>query len=364
MPLFILENDITQMHVDAVVNAANSKLQMGGGVCGAIFDAAGANQLQKACKAIAPIQTGEAVITEGFNLPARFIIHAVGPIYDRNNKEKCECSLRNAYLNSLQLAVSFNCESIAFPLISSGIYGYPRAEALRIARETIAAFLETHELSVYLVIYSRHSFDFDPSLTQSIGHYLKRNYDTQVREGWRYEREDQHSLFTCLKEKFTKPASSHTLARKTYVADKDEKIHYQHELCSKLFSRSLHAYDTIDSAVKQLDEPFNQTLLKLIQMKGKTEVEVYRRANIDRKHFSKIRSGNHYMPSKKTILALAIALELSRDEVNALLEKAGFALSKSILSDVIILYFIEHKRYNIFEINEVLFKYDQPLLGF
>ena len=155
MPLTIVRQDITKMKVDAIVNAANTELRMGGGVCGAIFKAAGAIELQAACDRLAPIKTGEAVITPGFALPAKYIIHTAGPIYNHNKAEQCRQLLRSAYTNSLQLAISNQCKSIAFPLISSGIYGYPKDEALQVATSAIQDFLADHHLDVYLAVLDK-----------------------------------------------------------------------------------------------------------------------------------------------------------------------------------------------------------------
>ena len=152
MPFRIIQNDITKMNVDAIVNAANTNLQMGGGVCGAIFKAAGANELQAVCNKLAPIKTGEAVITPGFALAAKYIIHTAGPVY-RDGKHNEEALLRAAYTNALQRATEHNCQSIAFPLISSGIYGYPKAEALKAAASAIQDFLTDHDIDVSLVVF-------------------------------------------------------------------------------------------------------------------------------------------------------------------------------------------------------------------
>jgi O-acetyl-ADP-ribose deacetylase (regulator of RNase III) len=157
MPLTIIRNDITQLRVDAIVNAANIDLAQGGGVCGAIFSAAGASELQAACDKLAPIKTGEAVITPGFALPAKYVIHAAGPVY-RDGKHGEEQMLRDAYLNSLRLATDNKCESVAFPLISSGIYGYPKAEALAVATAAIRDFIADHDIDVSLVVFNKAAF--------------------------------------------------------------------------------------------------------------------------------------------------------------------------------------------------------------
>ena len=152
MPLHIIENDIVCMATDAIVNAANRALRPGSGVCGAIFRAAGYDELARACREIGHCEVGEAVITPGFRLSARYIIHAVGPIWQGGCQNEAQL-LRSSYVRSLELAVSNGCKSIAFPLISSGVYGYPREDALDIAVKAIREFLEEHELTVYLVLY-------------------------------------------------------------------------------------------------------------------------------------------------------------------------------------------------------------------
>ncbi|HPZ71310.1 MAG TPA: macro domain-containing protein [Peptococcaceae bacterium] len=341
MPFYIVRQDITKMEVDAIVNAANTALQMGGGVCGAIFKAAGACELQAACDKLAPIKTGEAVITPGFALKAKYIIHTAGPVYNPNNKEQCEQLLRSAYLNSLKLAVEHKCESIAFPLISSGIYGYPKDEALKVATSAIQDFLADHDLEVYLAVFDKAAFVIGAKLLGAVASYIDEHY---VEEHEEKRRELLHVERMALEEADIR----------SYGAPMADLV------------RPVGAVVTgkrLEDLVGNLDEPFSTTLLRLIDAKGKTDVEVYKRANIDRKLFSKIRTGKGYMPSKRTIIALAIALELTLEETNDLLKRAGYALSHSQKFDVIVEYFIVSGKYDIFEINEVLFKYDLPLLG-
>lgn len=335
MPFTIVRQDLTKMNVDAIVNAANTELQMGGGVCGAIFKAAGASELQTACKKLAPIKTGDAVITPGFGLPAKFVIHTAGPVY-RGGKNGEEEQLRLCYINSLKRAVENKCESIAFPLISSGIYGCPKDEALRIATGSIQDFLSDHELEVYLVVFDKEAFTVSEKLIGEVASYIDEHYVAE--------------------HKFTR--------RK--LLDVEIEVLEEADLISYNAPSSMQAPTVskgIDELVGSLDEPFSQTLLRLIDAKGKTDVEVYKRANLDRKLFSKIRTGKGYTPCKRTAVALAIALELTLDETDDLLERAGYALSHSQKFDVIVEYFIVSRKYDIFEINEVLFKYDQPLLG-
>jgi O-acetyl-ADP-ribose deacetylase (regulator of RNase III) len=329
MPFTIVRNDITKMAVDAIVNAANTALQRGGGVCGAIFSAAGTHELQSDCDALAPIKTGEAVITSGFKLPAKFIIHAAGPVY-KDGRHGEEGLLRSCYANSLKLAAAHGCESIAFPLISSGIYGYPKKEALLAATAVIQEFLHGNDMDVYLVVFDRAAFAVSEKLLGAVQSYIDENYV--------YERRDRRRSSSLLE------VEREALDDYGYAAEAP-------------------APRGLDDLIGRLGEPFSAALLSLIDAKGRTDVEVYKRANIDRKLFSKIRRGKGYMPSKKTAVALAVALELSLDETEDLLERAGYALSRSVMFDVIVEYFISSGKHDVFEINEVLFHYDQPLLG-
>ncbi len=338
MPFTIVRQDITKMTVDAIVNAANTDLAMGGGVCGAIFKAAGAQELQAACNQVAPIKTGEAAITPSFALPCKYVIHAVGPVYRHWNAQQSEALLRSAYTESLRLASKNHIQSIAFPLISSGIFGYPKDEALKVASSAITDYLQSSDMDVFLAVFDKTAFAVSEKLLGEIESYIDEHYV----EEHRIRRRDLLDV------------------EREALSD-DAIINFNAPMPS--MAAPAAAGTGIDELVGNLDEPFGKTLLRLIDTKGKTDVEVYKRANIDRKLFSKIRTGKGYMPGKRTILALAIALELTLDETDDLLECAGFALSHSQKFDVIVEYFIVSGRFDIFEINEVLFKYDQPLLG-
>jgi O-acetyl-ADP-ribose deacetylase (regulator of RNase III) len=331
MPFTIVRQDITKMKVDAIVNAANTELQMGGGVCGAIFKAAGATQLQAACDKLAPIKTGEAVITPGFNLPAKYVIHAAGPVF-RGGKSREEEQLRSCYLNSLKRAMENNCGSIAFPLISSGIYGYPKDEALRVATAAMHDFLKEHDLGIYLAVFDKAAFAVSQKLLGEVASYIDEHYAKEHED-----RQRGRKLLDIECEALNAPATDEAKAAVPIAG--------------------------LDDLIDNLDESFSQTLLRLIDAKGKTDVEVYKRANLDRKLFSKIRTGKGYTPSKRTAIALAVALELNLKETEDLLRRAGYTLSHSYKFDVIVEYFIINGKYDIFEMNEVLFQYDQPLLG-
>ncbi|NLO39858.1 MAG: O-acetyl-ADP-ribose deacetylase [Ruminiclostridium sp.] len=334
MPLEIIRNDITKVHTDAIVNAANSSLLGGGGVDGAIHRAAGPELLEE-CRTLRGCETGQAKITKGYNLPAKYVIHTVGPVWHggKNNEEQL---LVDCYKNSLELARQYQLESIAFPLISAGAYGYPKDQALKIAISVIGEFLMVHEMLVYLVVFDKAAYVLSEKLFSSIKEYIDDKYTEEFME------------------------------ERSVRCGEVPQLSEDHEFVSAAVPARFSAQKAkrkLDEVVAQLDETFSQMLQRLIDEKGMTDVETYKRANIDRKLFSKIRSDIHYKPSKSTAIAFAISLRLSLDETKDLLLRAGYALSHSSKFDIIIEYFIEESNYNIFEINEALFAFDQSLLG-
>lgn len=324
MPLQIVRNDITKMKCDAIVNAANSTLLGGGGVDGAIHKAAGKGLLFE-CMKLGGCKTGEAKITGGYNLPCKYIIHTVGPVWKGGHLGE-EKLLRSCYRESLLLAKKNDCESVAFPLISAGVYGYPKDKALQVAVDEISSFLFENDMTVYIVVFDQKSFNISQKLVSDIREYIDERYV------------EKHAAMESIRLTMMPPMA---------VSD----------------TASKESLDGLDDALKQIDESFSQMLLRKIDEKGMTDSECYKKANVDRKLFSKIRSDIHYKTSKNTAIAFAIALELDFDETKELLMKAGFALSHSNKFDIIIEYFIVNGNYNIFEINEVLFAFDQALLG-
>ena len=350
MPLLLVRNDITRMTVDAIVNAANPSLLGGGGVDGAIHRAAGPELLAE-CRTLGGCRTGEARITGAYRLHARYVIHTVGPIW-RGGGCGEEHLLRSCYRRSLELAAEHGCDTVAFPLISSGVYGYPKAEAFRVATEAIAAFLEGHDLTVYLVLFDRAAFLLggDHSEVQSFiddayaEAELKRPRNQKFARWAREPREDTGELYA--------PSALEDACVCGAAAPMAEAVEEEDAPRADL-----------ETMLRQLDEGFSRTLLKLIDEKGMTDVQCYKRANVDRKLFSKIRSDPHYKPSKTTAVAFALALELTLPETQALLGRAGFTLSRSSLSDIIIEYCIQQRKYSVLSVNELLFAYDQPLLG-
>lgn len=330
MPLEIVRNDITKINVDAIVNAANESLLGGGGVDGCIHRAAGPKLLAE-CKTLGGCKTGKAKITGGYNLPAKYVIHTVGPVY-RDGKHGEKALLESCYRESLTLAKEHNCETVAFPLISSGVYGYPKDQALKVAIDVISNFLLENDMTVYIIIFDKAAYKISEKLFTDIAEYIDDHY---VDEHTDYRRESMRL----------------NMPIQPIMAE---------DMCE---CKALLAEDDLDSKLKQIDESFSQMLLRKIDEKGMTDAECYKKANIDRKLFSKIRSDVHYKPSKPTAIAFAISLELSLEETEDMLKKAGFALSHSNKFDIIIEYFISKGNYNIFEINEALFAFDQSLLG-
>lgn len=322
MPIEMVRNDITKIEVDAIVNAANSSLLGGGGVDGAIHRAAGAKLLYE-CRLLGGCKTGEAKITKGYKLHCKHIIHTVGPVWRGGGKGEREL-LVSCYRSSLELAKKHGCETVAFPLISSGIYGYPKDKALRVAVDTIAEFLSENDMTVYVVIFDKDTFLTGGKLFSDIKEYIDENYV------------DEQKQYDIRRGNFIRP---------------DDDILY----CK--------AAASLEDALGQIDEGFSEMLLRKIDEKQMKDPEVYKRANIDRKLFSKIRGNKSYHPKKQTAAAFAIALELPLDETRELLEKAGYALSHSSKFDIIIEYFISNGNYDIYEINEALFAFDQVLLG-
>ncbi|MDR0651754.1 MAG: macro domain-containing protein [Synergistaceae bacterium] len=347
MPFEIVREDITEMKVDAIVNAANTGLRMGGGVCGAIFAAAGASELQKACDKLAPVATGNAVITPGFSLPVKYIIHTPGPVWQGGTSGE-EGLLRSCYINSLSLAAENGCESVAFPLISSGIYGYPKKDALKVATRAITDFITEQDMNVYLVVFDKESLSVDEKL---IG-----KYESYADERLAERRELLGFEMWRMKGVPVISAGGPVIMGVLLVAGLAPRG-------AKKAPARLNAPQNLNDLIGRIDESFSRTLIRLIDAKGKTDAEVYKRANISRQLFSKIRNNPNYRPSKPTIVAFAVALELSLDETRDLLDRAGYSLSPALEFDVIVGYYIANGKYDIYEINEALYKYDQQLLG-
>lgn len=443
MPFEIIRNDITNMRVDAIVNTANPRPVIGSGVDAAIHAKAGP-MLLAARKLIGIMNTGEARVTPGFKLPCKHVIHTVGPVWEDGGYGEAWL-LRQCYENSLKLALRHRCHSIAFPLISSGNYGFPKKVALDVAVETIRNFLKDHEMYVYLVVFSKESLELSDGLADQIRSFVDDAY-VQEREKAEYSFNVSRS-FELVRERLGEPdaVDEHPCAweceelpadwdrvedsfRVEFDWDEAPAIHEsdvtrrEAEEQEKMVStgalpridssqlnerKSRPAYSPVPTVkapprapefakaskpkwnesrapepewrestviplfdekelkkmVQQADASFSETLLKLIDLSGEKDSDVYKRANVDRKLFSKIRNNPQYKPSKSTAVAFAIALELDLEETRDFIGRAGYALSRSNKFDIIIEYFITHGRYDIYEINMMLFEFDQSLLG-
>ena len=365
MPFQMIRDDITTMKVDAIVNAANRSLLGGGGVDGAIHRAAGPELLEE-CRTLGGCETGQAKITKGYNLPARYVIHTVGPIWHGGENGEKEL-LMSCYRSSLELAAAHDCETVAFPLISAGAYGYPKDQAMAVAVEVITRFLFDHEMTVFLVLFGSTEFLTGKKLFRDIQEYIddgyaashtRPNVESARKKLW-HEDEDaaldldmELSEAKSCSEKKSGPFSG--LARRMLSGSRP---------AASIRPSAAPPRPDWEEMVKRTDESFSEALLRLIDEKGMTDVECYKRANVDRRLFSKIRSNPAYCPSKSTVFAFAIALQLTMPETRELLGKAGYSFSRSRKMDIVLEYFIRHRLYNIWEINEVLFQLDLPLLG-
>lgn len=378
MPIKIIRADITKVKADAIVNAANTTLLGGGGVDGAIHRDAGPGLLME-CMKLGGCKTGQAKLTKAYKLPSKFVIHTVGPKWKGGKSGEQEL-LKSCYQESLRIAAENDCESIAFPLISSGIYGYPKDLALKVAADAITSFLLEHDMLVYIVVFDKSAFQISEKLFSDITSFIDDKYvDTRFKFA-QSRRSDEgestvlaettiidvqeaddcvFSIFSredrSVKRSGAHPSAVSPEAKPAAACPKTQPA--APSVSKQMFTASL------EDVINQIDESFSQMLLRKIDESGMTDAECYKKANVDRKLFSKIRSDVNYRPSKTTAIAFAIALELNLTETKDMLMKAGFALSHSNKFDIIIEYFITNGNYNIFEINEALFAFDQSLLG-
>ena len=342
MPFVIVRNDITDMYVDAIVNTANPKPVVGLGVDSMIHEKAGPDLL-KARKAIGAIPVGSAAVTPAFDLHARYVIHTVGPVWEGGGYGE-ERLLRSCYDTALALALEHGCNSVAFPLISSGNYGFPKDKALQIAIAAFSAFLVDHDLQIYLVVFDRTAYRLSEKLFQGVASYIDQHFvDVCEKAVYSVDREIWHSRAERLEES-CRCSSVEELAP-----------------CAPAPSRGMSL--SLGDFLRKKDLGFTETLLKLIRKKGLKNSAVYKKANISKQHFSKLINDPDAKPSKQTAIALALALELDMDGTKDLIGRAGYALTNSSTFDLIITYFIEKKQYNVIEINIALYEFDQSLLG-
>ncbi len=354
MPFQIIRNDITKVKADAIVNTANPKPRIGRGTDSAIYAAAGEEQLLAARKKIGDIAPGQAVSTDAFALSAKYIIHTVGPSwFDGSHGERDV--LRSCYEESLNLAAELKCKSIAFPMIATGVYGFPKDEALNIALSTIGKFLLTHEMKVILVVFDRKALELSEKLVGGIEQYIDEHAADLLRKaeyGGEYTSDIRRRRLAQLER-----------AEELYDLKESDEDEVADEATSPITGLPDVAGKSLDDILGGAGETFQQRLFQLIDERGLDDVTVYKKANIDRKVFSRIRCKADYKPKKKTAVAFAIALELDLPTTLDLLSRAGMAFSPSDGFDLIVSYFITNKNYDIYEINAALFKYGQPVLG-
>lgn len=379
MPFSIVRNDIARVHADVLVNAANTRLAEGGGVCGALFAAAGREQMRAACDAVGGCPTGGAVATPAFNLPARWCVHAVGPIW-RGGGHGEEAALRSCYQSMFARVAELGARSVAYPLISAGIYGYPAEAALAVARDETRAFLAEHDdIEVTLVVFDRSTVRLGSALEQEIREYIDDEYVAQSphvrRRGAELEREARWAAGAAAPAA-AKPEApdAESAARKvdffasSFAGDDAEEsvpdgVVFRACSAAAPAPAAGAAPTELDDLLEHLDAGFSETLLALIDQRGLADAEVYHRANLSRQLFSKIRSNPAYRPTKPTAVALAMALELDVPATQDLLSRAGLTLSRTSKFDVIVRFFLERGIYDIYQLNEALFAYDQPLVG-
>ena len=394
MAFQIVRNDITKITADAIVNTANPEPTFMAGTDSAIYLAAGADELLAERAKIGPIAEGEVAVTPAFNLDAKYIFHTVGPVWNGGGEGEKE-TVRKCYLNCLKKACELGIESIAFPLISTGVYGFPKAEALLIATSVFSEFLAGHELDITLVVFDNESFTLSGKIFAGVNEYIDENYAAEkiseeygftggaaygagfgaAASGIGFERaaeevcEDKEAALIEEREKEREERRSrrknllHSVRDYTGLEARGKGAAAVSAASMAQMEAASKPQRSLDDVVKNVSETWSQSLLRLITEKGFTDTEVYKRANADRKLFSKIRSNKDYQPKKATALAFALALKLNIDETKDLLGRAGYALSKSSITDLIVEYFIENQVYDIMTINLALYEHDEPLLG-
>lgn len=361
MPLKIIRQDITKIKCDAIVNPSNRHLKPGGGADLAIHNAAG-KKLYEYCQTLGGCAVGSAVVTPAFKLPARYVIHTAGP--DWLKEENPREILASCYRECLKLAAERKCKTVAFPLIGAGTYGCPRGDVLRIATKVISEFLFENEMLVYLVVYDKDSFDVSQKVFSDVASFIDDNYVTE------------HAMMRASLSGATggrivggRPADERFAERKvsqmrSSELQSEEIVASAAPMSDAMDFGSAAPLLSLDDMIRNMDKGFADTLFFYIDKKGITDVECYKRSNVDKKTFSKIKCNKNYKPSKVTAISFAIGLKLDSKETEHLLRSAGFSLSNNNLFDVIIQYFTTTGKYeDIFDVNEILYKYDQVTLG-
>lgn len=363
MPFQIIRDDIARVRADAIVNTANPEPRYASGVDRAIYEAAGAEQLLAARREIGAIKPGETAATPAFALQAKYILHTVGPVWCGGNEGE-QAVLAECYLNSLKTAAALGCESIAFPLIATGVYGFPKALALEIALEAIRVFLHSHEMDVTLVVFDRGSYELSGRLADGVRALIDER-EIQRRLEREYRRASPRRMYSMRAEMSDDGVDEELCGSIRHSAPCMQVTSTPTvEAPTAACAPTIGAPPTLEQLLQQRTETFQECLFRLIDERGLKDSEVYTRANLDRKHFSKIRCNRDYKPKKKTAVALAMALELDLAQTRELLEKAGWALTPASKFDVVVMFFIQNREYDIpFGVNPVLFEHNLETLG-
>ena len=356
MPFRIIRNDITKVKADAIVNTVNPDAAIGGGVETAIYKAAGEEKLFEARKKLGILQPGEVAVTEAFDLAAKYIIHVSSPWWNGGNQGEIEC-LRGCYEKALKTAKDYGCESIAFPLLATGTYGFPKKEGVQIAVDAFTEFLKEYEMEITLVVFGSEAVSVSGELVDEVrsfidDHLVEEALTVEYSEDKIYRREHRFGVreasFAVVREEAEEAERLYT-AKTFPVAEKKP-------LATCLPSASLE--DTLKNIYT---DSFEKHLQKLINKKGLKNSEVYAAANISKQYFSKLLKGQ-VKPSKEKMLALAVGLRLNMDEAIDFLRIAGYALSPISQTDIVVEYFIRKQEYNVLKIDIVLFDYGlEPL---
>lgn len=346
MPFKIIRNDITKVSADVIVNTANPKPVVGGGTDRAIYEAAGKKKLLLERQKIGSIERGEIAVTSAFDLKAKYIIHTVGPEWTDGSHHEFDI-LTMCYTNSLSKAIELGCDSIAFPLISTGVYGFPKDKALQIAVTVFSKFLLENDISILLVVFDKKSFQLSGKIVGTIDSYIDANYVKQ-KQSAEYSRGSRI---------FTRDAEPQIDESIYEDEDFDESINMMPEALMLMPSISF------DDMINHIGPSFHDRLFELIDQTGIDNKDVWKLANLDRKHFSKIQCDANYHPKKKTVMALCIALKLDLEQSKDLLARADWAFSPNSKVDLIVQKAIVDKQYDIIQLNLVLFKYTNEYLG-
>lgn len=347
MPFQIVRNDITKMHVDAIVNTANPLPMYGSGTDGAIYQAAGRDELLAEREKIGTIEPGEVAVTSAFQLDAKYIIHTVGPAWNGGNDGELDL-LHNCYQKSLRKALELQCESVAFPLISAGVYGFPKAEALQIAIHEISSFLmrDGVDMTVTLVVFDQKAFRLTRNLFAEVQSFID---DAEVVEA--------HQEEYGLTEEAFELIVNRPVERRTTHQELSGSVSKDEPFTEDTFQKNLYMSEGKEASF------FADHLLKLIIEKDVDNTTVYKRSNVTKGAFSKILCGDTKKPQKKTVLGFCIGLKLTLEEAKGLLASADMAFNPYDKRDQLVIQCILHGQYNIDEVNAMLFVCGQPLLG-